>query len=326
MRQHGKNRSQTSPASGMAKASRRLKESSMKMAERAVASGKKLRERAQASRQHLQNRSCARHARTQRQQQRKAALAVSMPYLGLIRGPVEPTRHRIMGREIRVASYNVHRWSGINGRKIDPERARCVIAELDADAIALQEVLRPFDAEDPLILLADALHMHVVFSATRIHRHGELGNAILARWPAQSAESLNLSLTRHERRSAIAVRYQSTSNTICVVATHLALVDRTRSRQVHLLLEHPRLQSGPVVLLGDMNAWRPTRATRDFERALGAHNNQAWPRTFPATAPLFSLDRIYTRGARLLDLQVHDTPAARKGSDHLPVTARLVLV
>jgi endonuclease/exonuclease/phosphatase family metal-dependent hydrolase len=110
------------------------------------------------------------------------------------------------------------------------------------------------------------------------------------------------------------------------VATHLALVDRTRSRQVRLLLEHPRLLNGPVVLLGDMNAWRPTQATRDFERVLGAHDNQAWPRTFPATAPLFALDRIYTRGLHLMELQAHDTPAARKGSDHLPVTARLALL
>lgn len=297
----------------------------MKMAERAAASGKKLRARAHASRQHLQNRSHARRARTRLQQQRKAALAASMPYLGLIRGPLEPPLYRTISHELRVASYNIHRWSGVNGRKLDPDRAGDVIAELDADVIALQEVLRPFDGEDPLVMLADALQMHVVFGATRMHRHGELGNAILARWPAQSAESLNLSLTRSERRSAIAVHYQDASDAISVVATHLALVDRTRSRQVHLLLEHPRLQNGPVVLLGDMNAWRPTQATRDFERALGAHNNQAWPRTFPATTPLFALDRIYARGGQLLDLQAHDTPAARKGSDHLPVTALLAL-
>lgn len=258
-----------------------------------------------------------------RPQQHQTVPVISTPYLGLIRSPVEPAWHRTLSRELRVASYNVHRWSGINGRKLDADRAGGVIAELNADVIALQEVLRPFNAADPLTRLADALQLHVVFGVTRLHRRGELGNAILSRWPAQSAESLDLSLSRSERRSAIVVHYKEATHALSVVATHLALVDRTRSRQVRLLLEHPRLQSGPVVLLGDMNAWRSTRATRDFERALGAHDNQAWPRTFPATAPLLALDRIYTRGIHLLDLQTHDTPAARKGSDHLPITARL---
>jgi endonuclease/exonuclease/phosphatase family metal-dependent hydrolase len=265
----------------------------------------------------------SRRTRLRRQRQLQAMPAMPTPYLGLIRSPAKATWHRTWGHQLRVASYNVHRWSGVNGRKLDPDRAGCVIAEFNADVIALQEVLRPFDAEDPLIQLADALQLHVVFGVTRLHRRGELGNAILSRWPTQSAESLDLSLTRGERRSAIVVHYKEAARTLSIVATHLALVDRTRSRQVRLLLKHPHLQNGPVVLLGDMNAWRPTQATRDFERLLGAHDNQAWPRTFPAAAPLFALDRIYTRGVYLMDLQAHDTPAARKGSDHLPVTARL---
>ena len=40
---------------------------------------------------------------------------------------------------------------------------------------------------------------------------------------------------------------------------------------------------------------------------------------------MLALDRIYTRGAGVVDVRHHDTPAARKASDHLPVVAELAL-
>ncbi len=69
------------------------------------------------------------------------------------RRPITPV---IMSEFVRVATYNVHRWQSANGRsKPDVERAGYVISEFEADVIALQEVLRPYDEdaaheEDPL--------------------------------------------------------------------------------------------------------------------------------------------------------------------------------
>ena len=110
-----------------------------------------------------------------------------------------------------------------------------------------------------------------------------------------------------------------------IVATHLSLVDRTRRRQVESLLDHPQLSAGPAVLLGDMNAWRRCKATRDLDDALDAHNNLDWPASFPSAAPVLSLDRVYARNATVLDVEAHDTPASRRASDHLPVVARIGL-
>jgi len=226
----------------------------------------------------------------------------------------------------RVATYNVHRWTGLpGGTRYQPELAAEVLAELDVDVIALQEVLRPFARPDPLRRLAEQLGMHVAFSVSRVHKRGELGNAILSRWPLSSVFTTNLTVSRIERRSALAAEFHRDGASISIVATHLALIDRLRQRQVRALLEHPRLQ-GAVVLMGDMNAWRRCPATRDLDRELPSeHRNLAWPPSFPATRPLLALDRIYARGARVVDLRAHRSPAARRGSDHLPIVARVEL-
>jgi endonuclease/exonuclease/phosphatase family metal-dependent hydrolase len=244
----------------------------------------------------------------------------------VVRAPRTPPHPHPIGSELTVATYNVHRWTGLNGRgDPDPARAAFVISELGADVIALQEVVRPLDAEDPLERLADALGLHLAFAATRTHRQGELGNAILARWPIPLVSTLDLSFSRLEKRLAVAARFEASTGTIGVVATHLALVDRTRHQQVQSLLEHPQLCSGPTLLLGDMNAWRQCKATKALDRALGAHDNHAWPASFPAARPVLALDRIYARGARIVEIHAHDSLAARRASDHLPVVARVEL-
>jgi endonuclease/exonuclease/phosphatase family metal-dependent hydrolase len=230
---------------------------------------------------------------------------------------------------IRVATYNVHRWAGLAGRRTpDPARAGFVISELDADVIALQEVLRPVGygrqrGEDPLEDLCEALGLHLVFAVTREHKRGQLGNAILSRFPIASTSVLDISHSRLERRGALAVQFNGSSGSLGVVATHLSLVDRTRHRQVQSLLDHPQIHSCPAVLLGDMNAWRQCKATRTLDEVMRAHHNLEWPPSFPSAKPVLALDRIYARGARVIDVSTHDSAAARRASDHLPLIARV---
>jgi endonuclease/exonuclease/phosphatase family metal-dependent hydrolase len=246
------------------------------------------------------------------------------PHLGLVRAPRTHTNPGPMGRRIAVATYNVHRWTGLNGRsRPDPSRAGVVISELRADVIALQEVLRPFTGEDPLEAIADALGLHVAFASTRLHRRGELGNAILSRWPMAGVSVVDLSFSRMERRLAMAAQFQFEGGVVDVVATHLALGDRTRHRQVRSLLDHAHFQDGPTLLLGDMNAWRQCKATRALEDEM--HHNFAWPPSFPSTRPVLALDRIYSRGVEVLEIGSHKSAAARTASDHLPVVATIEL-
>src|SRR5204863_409217 len=83
--------------------------------------------------------------------------------------PRRPAPQIPLSGEITVATYNVHRWTGLNGRsRPDPARAGFVISELGADLISLQEVLRPDRGDDPLEALAEALGLHVVFAASPV--------------------------------------------------------------------------------------------------------------------------------------------------------------
>lgn len=254
----------------------------------------------------------------------KGELKRALPYLALVRAPSSPSGRLISNTEILVASYNVHRWAGSNGsRKPDATLAGSVISEMDADIVALQEALRPFGAIDPLEQLAEELGFHLAFVTTRVHRQGEIGNAVLSRWPISSVFALDLTYNRVERRSAVAIQCSSELGPLSIVATHLSLVDRTRHRQVRSILEHPLLQ-GPVLLMGDMNAWRRCRASRALDEELVGEGAK-WPPTFPASRPLLALDRVYARGAEVVNVEAHLSKVARKASDHLPVRARVRL-
>ncbi len=162
------------------------------------------------------------------------------PYLAELSAPPDAFDPPPIRRGFQIATYNVHRWAGVRGgRSYDPGRVDAVIDEIGADVLALQEVLRPFDRPDPLRALARRLGMHLAFVVTRMHKRGELGNAVLSRWPLAGAEAIDLTFGRLERRAALAVRIADEAAPIRIVSTHLALMDRTRTRQVEALLRHP---------------------------------------------------------------------------------------
>lgn len=253
------------------------------------------------------------------------------PYLaGLWSPPHRDDVPLALGADFRVATYNVHRWAGVRGGKAyRPERVFDVLARLDADVVALQEVLLPDDSPGLLADLARETGRFVAFAPARRHKRGELGNAIASRVPIATALAIDLTTNVLEQRAALAIELPTASEAaplVSVVATHLALVDRLRHRQVHALLGHPQLHA-PVVLLGDMNAWRQCRATRHLDASFAGDGGAAapWPPSYPAPAPVLALDRIYARGAAVADLAAVQDAGARQASDHLPVVATVRL-
>ena len=252
----------------------------------------------------------------------------SAPFLSVVRAPRETPGVSAMGDVVSVATYNVHRWMGVSGRSApDPTRAHAVISELDVDVIALQEVLRMQEGDGPLESICDRLGLHLAFAVTRMHKRGQLGNAILSRFPISAASVIDISNSRIERRGALTAQVgDGLGRMFGAVATHLSLVDRTRKRQVTSLLDHPLFEAGPSVLLGDMNAWRRCEATRTLRDELEVHHNRNWPASFPSGRPVLALDRVYAHNAKLLEVHTHDTANARRASDHLPVVAYVELV
>ncbi|MFU8815498.1 MAG: endonuclease/exonuclease/phosphatase family protein [Pseudomonadales bacterium] len=226
--------------------------------------------------------------------------------------------------QLTLATYNIHRCVG-RDRKLRPDRIVEVLQELSADVVALQEVesrdhggldlLAHFAAETGLVAIA----------GPNIYKHGtRYGNALLTRLPVMATTRFDLSFRKREPRGGIDVQLRWADQTLHVVATHLGLTAAERRWQMSRVLERfATSRSDAHVLLGDINEW--WRWGR-VHRWLDAHFPAAAtaPATFPAVLPLFALDQIRVRPARLLrELNVHASPMARRASDHLPLTASI---
>jgi endonuclease/exonuclease/phosphatase family metal-dependent hydrolase len=227
---------------------------------------------------------------------------------------------------LSVASYNIHRCIGTDGSK-RPDRVAKVISEIAVGVLALQEVdssLAPHPGSG--LELADLLpdDYTTVSGPTLFREDGTYGNILLTSRPMTYKKLHDLSVPGREPRGAIEVGIDVDGIEIHIVATHLGLAWRERSRQAKRLLEiiGPSAASSPLVLMGDFNEWnRHRRWYREIEKLMG---KSPAPHTFPARRPLLALDRIWVHRPQLIDeLTAHVTPLARVASDHLPVKARL---
>jgi endonuclease/exonuclease/phosphatase family metal-dependent hydrolase len=217
---------------------------------------------------------------------------------------------------MRIATWNMHRGVGLDGR-FDPQRIARVIAELDADVVALQE-FHSRGCFDMRAHLEAAGAAHAIVMPTFCKRGNEFGNAVLTRWPVRAVTCHALDVGRREPRNAIDVVIDQGEVTVRVVATHLGLRATERRIQVGNLLSLLGDTSAlPTVLLGDFNAWQP-RSLRDIDKCLGA---SPAPPTFPSPFPLVAFDRIWAPA--MADLHVHSSRTSRIASDHLPVVATL---
>lgn len=223
-----------------------------------------------------------------------------------------------------LASYNVHRCVGLDGR-LDPGRIARVIRELDADVVALQELEERDGSEQALGALARAAGYEVFAGPTLEREDGRYGNVVLTRLPARPLARHDLSVAGREPRGALELAVRGPAGDLRLVATHLGLGRRERRSQIRRLLALLESTSdAPLALLGDMNEWLPLgRSLRSLQRRLGPC--PALP-TFPALRPVLALDRIWVLPASVVvRRRVHRSALARRASDHLPITVELVL-
>jgi endonuclease/exonuclease/phosphatase family metal-dependent hydrolase len=240
------------------------------------------------------------------------------------------------GRPLRVVTYNVHRCRGLDGRT-RPARIVEVLREVDADVIALQEVVSRPDGgpeKDQARYIADTLGVSYLLGENRKLRGAAYGNVVLSRLPMRVVKNHDLSVEGYERRGCLHIDVSVDDAVVHVFNVHLGTDFLERRHQGRRLADVEIIRqaglTGPRLLLGDFNEWTPGLTTR----LLGSHlksvdigKHLRRRRTYPGVLPFMHLDHIYHDDT--LDLQalkLHRTRKALVASDHLPLIAEFRIV
>jgi endonuclease/exonuclease/phosphatase family metal-dependent hydrolase len=226
-----------------------------------------------------------------------------------------------VGQRVRVVSYNVHSCTGTDG-VFSPIRIAEVLAPLDADFVALQEVEdREYDGKTVSEFLANSLGLPEAGRTTHKRAGIDYGNFLLSRAPPLETTCHDLAFSQREPRGAIEAKFAIGDRTLRLVATHFGLSMRERRSQLQTI--QPFLENSAAdltILCADFNEWLPfSRVHSRLARLLGA---APAVRTFPSRSPVLSLDRVYASPAEtLVSSTAVTTVDARAASDHLPVVA-----
>lgn len=244
------------------------------------------------------------------------------------------TSHK--SRRIRVATYNVHKCRGMDGR-IRPDRIVEVLREIDADIVALQEVVcrdgrRRHDHQARYV--AEELGYHAEIGENRRYRGGAYGNVLLSRLPIHYASNHDLSIRGRERRGCLRADVRLGDSTwLHLFNLHLGTAVYERRIQTRELIRQQMFTDsqlvGAKIVLGDLNEWKrglPSELlTSHFENAQSQVGLDRVP-TYPGFMPMLALDYIYfDRTLRLHGVAVHRSRMALVASDHLPVVAEFSL-
>lgn len=244
--------------------------------------------------------------------------------------PVVPVRHGI-----RILTYNVHGCVGLDGR-LAPERIARLIARLDPDVVALQELdvrRRRSGGLDQAAAIAEGLAMELAFHPTMTSADEQFGDAVMSRHPLRVVRTGALPGIGLEPRGAIWVEVDvadrdGASRTLHVVNTHWSLHPRERMLAARALLGADWLgdpaAAEDVVLCGDFNAlsWFPSlavlrRRLRDVQLGLDGHRPRA---TWFGRYPVGRIDHVLVDPRwTVLHVEVPDDTLARVASDHRPL-------
>jgi endonuclease/exonuclease/phosphatase family metal-dependent hydrolase len=232
-------------------------------------------------------------------------------------------------RSLRVATYNIHRCRGLDGRT-NPTRVAEVIRDIDPDVIALQEVI----GAGPVSMghaaeLGALLGMGWVMAPTR-HRRGSLfGNVVLSRLPIRHHVHYDLSWKTCEPRCCQRVDIALGDETLHLYNVHLGTAFLERRYQAGRLggIVHDRRVGVPKIVLGDFNEWMRGLATQILSARLQSIDLRAHlrrRRTYPGVFPVLHLDHIYYEGSvEVMKVNLPRTRRSLMASDHLPLVADL---
>jgi endonuclease/exonuclease/phosphatase family metal-dependent hydrolase len=233
-------------------------------------------------------------------------------------------------RTVRVATYNIHRCRGMDGRT-SLARIADVLRDVNADVVALQEVVgagpnSSGHAEE----LGALLGMGWVMAPTRHLRGSLFGNVVLSRFPIRHHVQHDLSWKTCEARGCQRVDIALGDDDILhLYNVHLgtAFLERRHQAEKLVAIVHDRRVGTPKVVLGDFKEWMRVLATELLSERLQSvdlRKHLRRRRTYPGVFPVLHLDHIYYEGTvDVVKVEMPRTRLSLMASDHLPLVAEL---
>lgn len=212
-----------------------------------------------------------------------------------------------------------------------PSRIAEVIRGLNADVVALQEVIGAGPAgAGQAEEIGAAVGMGWVMTSVRQLRKHQFGNVILSRLPIVHHSQYDLSWRTCEPRACQRADLDlGGGQQLHIYNVHLGTAVLERRYQATRLAAfvHDRRIEGPKVILGDFNEWTRGLATKTLSslfESVDIYAHLKRRRTYPGIFPFLHLDHIYYEGG----VEVRGVELARSrqtlmASDHLPLVADL---
>ena len=216
----------------------------------------------------------------------------------------------------------------MDGRTV-PQRAVDVLAGLNADIIALQEVIGagPNDsghAEE----IGAALGMGWVMASVRHLRGHQFGNVVLSHYPIRQHVQYDLSWRTCEPRCCQRADILIEDKTLHLFNVHLGTAYRERKDQAERLaaIVHDGRIAPPKILLGDFNEWSGGLATAALTKKLEAIDLSthlgASARTRDPSIPA-PRSHLLRGQVEIAGVEIPRTRKSMMASDHLPFLAEL---
>ena len=245
--------------------------------------------------------------------------------------------------KLKILSYNIHKGFDRGNKNYFLEEVKKLIEASGADIVFLQEVVGQsnkykkkglIDAQ--FEYLADSIWTHYSYARNAVYDHGHHGNLILSRFPIESWENVNITTNSLEKRGFLICKLSiphKKNKHIHVACAHLDLLHRGRKLQYQIIkkkiLSLQIAEHEPMIIAGDFNDWNK-KCTSVFEGDLGLKETYhlthgRFAKTFPATFPVLTLDRIYVKNLKVLKSQIQRQKSKKHFSDHLPLFCELEL-
>lgn len=222
----------------------------------------------------------------------------------------------------KIASYNVRNARGMDN-ETDFDRVAKVINDIDAHAIAIQELDSATERSNGLVVLdelAKRTNMHASFNGSIDYKGGKYGNGILTKEKPVSKKGVALP-GREEKRSVMIVELED----LVLCCTHLSLTEEDRIASIDIIKQHTeQYDSKPVFLAGDLNARPDSQEIKDLSTSWIMLSDIEDP-TFPSDKPNRVIDYILLKPNsqfkhNIIDRKVVEEPMA---SDHRPLWVEL---